>query len=35
VDGLALEDYRYLRRALALAHEDAERRVLERKLARC
>ncbi|MEA2443463.1 MAG: hypothetical protein QOJ12_755, partial [Thermoleophilales bacterium] len=54
VDGLALEDYRYLhstrgellrrlgraeeagdayRRALALAHDDAERRLLERRLA--
>ena len=54
VDGLALEDYRYLhstrgellrrlgrtaeardayRRALALVHDDAERRLLERRLA--
>jgi RNA polymerase sigma-70 factor (ECF subfamily) len=54
VDGLALEDYRYLhstradllrrlgrtgeardayRRALALAHDDAERRLLERRSA--
>jgi RNA polymerase sigma-70 factor (ECF subfamily) len=54
VDGLALEDYRYLhstrgevlrrlgradeayeayRRALALAHDEAERRLLERRLA--
>ncbi len=54
VDGLALDDYRYLhstraellrrlgrdeeagaayRRALALVHDDAERRLLERRLA--